>query len=576
MKISKKIISTILAVTLFSSISINAFALIPEYAEEYTNLPTTKYEKVFDDVKKSYWAFDYIMEMVNRGVLSGYPNGKFYPDNTITRAEFSKIMCIASGITVTNTVTTSYKDVKPTDWYAPYVEAGKYYLSGYISNNERYYLPETNALREDIAVALVKLKGYDTSLADESILKTMFKDYQSISQGARKYVAVAVENGLISGYDDDTFRGQDTVTRAEAATLLWRAYQYGNGNKVFDKEELDLPVQTPVPETIITIEKEDDDDKVENDETDTSSKEESTLIDNKDEEELPESEYLYELKTIGTGITDVETMIAFSNGVFFMSDDVVYEVTKDGNTVNVLLDGNDMDYLGGGEISKAEKSYLKTFVRYLGYDPLSDERYCILSQTVGDCPILLYNIDTGEYIDITKIMRSKEVECYSNLGFAPDESFLLDEFGNIVISQTIIDYVNNKVYGFQAGSQGSCTQLFVDNNIYIPSKSIGINIYKYNKRTGLADEKLDYFIPEKSNFISADNKYFYFRTDSGNIYRVDTNGDSELLFGVDDIDNVDGRLINIGSIKYLTSVISNGVIYYWDVNYNSIRQLSHK
>ena len=84
---------------------------------------------------------------------------------------------------------------------------------------------------------------------DLSILKTMFTDWQSISTGAQKYVAVAVEKGLISGYEDNTFRGQSGITRAETATLLWRAYQYGNGNKDFEqtgnnmqKEELTPPV----------------------------------------------------------------------------------------------------------------------------------------------------------------------------------------------------------------------------------------------------------------------------------------------------------------------------------------------
>ena len=642
----KKLFSLIISIIItFPTIpSVTAYECNDTYATDTDSIYIVNY----DDVPKSHWAYQYIMDMSNKGILSGYGDGYFGPENTITRAQFATIMCNAAKLETYPVSDTSYVDVSTSDWFAQSVEAAKYYLSGYIYDGKKYYKPNENAVREDIAVALVKLKGYDVSNYNETELKTKFTDWQSISKDARKYVYAAVKNNLIDGYDDNTFRGQASITRAEAATLFWKSYQFGNDNKVFEKEVFETippaptikPTTSPVPTEDISVEQKLElslnipntqytlkpNESIEfivnigyniygeyepiitgNTEIISSSTQKSNNMTTKNiytTKELapgkyeltfsitdeikthtktvnitviePEPEYLYELKTIGTGVTDIETMIAFSDGAFFMSDDVVYEVTKDGNTVNVLLDGNDMDYLGGGEISKAEKSYLKTFVRYLGYDPLSDERYCILSQTIGNCPILLYNIDTGEYIDITKIMRSKEVERYSNLRFAPDESFLLDEFGNIVISQTIIDYVNNKVYGFQAGSQGSCTQLFVDNNIYIPSKSMGINIYKYNKRTGLADEKLDYFIPEKSNFISADNKYFYFRTDSGNIYRVDTNGDSELLFGVDDIDNVDGRLINIGSIKYLTSVISNGVIYYWDVNYNSIRQLSHK
>ncbi len=236
MKCKKQIIAVMLIISLFAVNTVAVFAALPGYGEEYANQPSTSYSQIFHDVNKNHWAFEYIMEMNSRGVLSGYPNGNFYPENTITRAEFAKIMCLAAGLKVSAVYQTSYSDVETSAWYAPYVETGKYYLSGYISGEKSYYKPDSNALREDIAVALVKLKGYDTSVYDESILKVMFTDWQSISEGARKYVAVAVEKGLISGYEDNTFRGQATLTRAEASTLMWRAYQYGSENKVFDEK----------------------------------------------------------------------------------------------------------------------------------------------------------------------------------------------------------------------------------------------------------------------------------------------------------------------------------------------------
>ena len=96
---------------------------------------------------------------------------------------------------------------------------------------QNYFRPNNYALREDIAVALVKLKGYDTKNTNQNILQTMFSDYDSISESAKPYVATAVDRGLVSGYDDGTFKGQDSITRAEAAAMLWRAYQYGNDNK---------------------------------------------------------------------------------------------------------------------------------------------------------------------------------------------------------------------------------------------------------------------------------------------------------------------------------------------------------
>lgn len=243
---NKKFYSIVLVLAMMLSMVSPAFAAVVNYGEELENMPSTSYAQRFSDVPKSYWAFGYIAEMVERGVLSGYPDGYFRPDRNVTRAEFAKIMTSAAGIQITQPAYSSFDDVRTGDWYSPYVEAAKYYLSGYETYYGYYYMPNDMALREDIAVAMVKLKGYDTTGYDLSVLQAMFTDWQSISSDARKYVAIAVEKGLISGYDDSTFRGQDSITRAEAATLLWRAYQYGNDNKSFAGE---ASTPTPAPTT---------------------------------------------------------------------------------------------------------------------------------------------------------------------------------------------------------------------------------------------------------------------------------------------------------------------------------------
>lgn len=204
-------------------------------SEEMKNAPQNMYEQKFSDVATTHWAFSYIAEMSNRGVLSGYPDGKFYPNSQVTRAEFAKIMTSAAGLILANPTEQIFEDVKTTDWHAPYVHTAKDFLGSYILSGKSYYYPNSPALREDIAVALVKLKGYSTAGNDTSAVAKMFKDSSSISENAKVYVATAVDNGLISGYEDGTFRGQNSITRAEAATLLWRAYQQGNANKNFDE-----------------------------------------------------------------------------------------------------------------------------------------------------------------------------------------------------------------------------------------------------------------------------------------------------------------------------------------------------
>ncbi|ALS24620.1 S-layer homology domain-containing protein [Paenibacillus naphthalenovorans] len=225
-----------------------ASAALPEYGEEWQNAPANSPTVSFTDLPPTHWAYKYIAEMVNRKVIDGYPDKKFRPDNTIIRAEFAKIMLTASGIQAKKVNYSSFSDIPVTNWASPFVEAVKDYMSGYrTASGEYIFNPASPALREDITVALVKLKGYDMSrLPDHSTIQAMFKDYDGISESAKDYVAIAVENGLVSGFPDETFRPQATVTRAEATVMLWRAFQFGNDNKTIGGEQTTTPSVPPV------------------------------------------------------------------------------------------------------------------------------------------------------------------------------------------------------------------------------------------------------------------------------------------------------------------------------------------
>lgn len=236
----KKVWQRIMALLLCISVVPTAFAV--EYGTE--NNPDEKvYAQNFADVPTDHWAFQYIAELVERGAINGYPDGNFYPNETVTRDQFAKIMVKAAGLTAAPASSSSFADVPLTHWASPFVETAKAYMTAYKSaSGQLLFKPNEGALREDIAVAVVMLKGYDTRLADLSLLNVMFSDVDTISEAAKPYVALAVENGIISGYpgkngEKGTFGGQRTIARSEAAAILWRAFQYGDDTKVIPGEE---------------------------------------------------------------------------------------------------------------------------------------------------------------------------------------------------------------------------------------------------------------------------------------------------------------------------------------------------
>lgn len=201
----------------------------------------------FSDVSPNHWAYDYIEELSSRGAIDGYPDGKFYPEKTVTREEFAKIMVMAAGLVPQPAAESTYADVSLKHWSSPYIETARPYMTAYQSMGQLYFYPFSGALREDMAVAVVKLRGFDPTKADLSLLPAMFNDLSSISEVARPYVALAVEQGIINGYNDGTFRGQGTITRAEAAAILYRAFQQPAGDKVIPDDLLPTPSPEPSP-----------------------------------------------------------------------------------------------------------------------------------------------------------------------------------------------------------------------------------------------------------------------------------------------------------------------------------------
>ncbi len=72
----------------------------------------------FSDISSSHWAADYIRTAAGQGIVSGYPDGTFRPDQTVTRAEAAKILNRITGRDTCKVgeYQTSFADVRPGYW----------------------------------------------------------------------------------------------------------------------------------------------------------------------------------------------------------------------------------------------------------------------------------------------------------------------------------------------------------------------------------------------------------------------------------------------------------------------------
>lgn len=175
----------------------------------------------FSDIGPGHWAAKAIREMAKRKVITGMGNNEFAPNAQVTRAQFATMLVKALGLPVTDPATRTFADVGPQEWCYKYVEAAKDYLTGYKTQaGTLLFHPSIPAVREDMAVAIVKARGLSPA-TDLSVLNS-FSDKDSISEQIKPYVAAAVNAGLMKGYDNGTFRPQGKLTRAEAAALLYK------------------------------------------------------------------------------------------------------------------------------------------------------------------------------------------------------------------------------------------------------------------------------------------------------------------------------------------------------------------
>ena len=171
----------------------------------------------FPDVA-GHWAQGYIATLAGRGILSGYPDGTFRPDGTITRLEFAAVLAKAKGLS-SKAKTPYFSDVGEDSWGFPYVQA---LAEARVLHPEDYggrLSPDSPITRVEIATMLVRAAGLEGEVGKEGVL-TSFSD--TVPAWARGYVAVALDHGLVTGYDDGTFGASRNATRAEAGLMVLR------------------------------------------------------------------------------------------------------------------------------------------------------------------------------------------------------------------------------------------------------------------------------------------------------------------------------------------------------------------
>lgn len=180
--------------------------------------PSVIETKTLEDVG-GHWAEVTINDLYNKGIVSGSEN-KFYPNNNITRAEFCTLIVKAFYEGKTGS-TAEFYDVNPDNWYYTYV--GFLSAKGLVSGmGDGTFGAGKNITRQDMAAIVARVLSDLGKNATATREMATFTDAADIASYSVDAVEMLYKAEVISGYGDGSFMPKANLTKAEAATVIYK------------------------------------------------------------------------------------------------------------------------------------------------------------------------------------------------------------------------------------------------------------------------------------------------------------------------------------------------------------------
>ncbi|MCD8024104.1 MAG: S-layer homology domain-containing protein [Candidatus Gastranaerophilales bacterium] len=174
----------------------------------------------YPDVPNGYWASDDINRLTEQCVVVGYPDNLFKPNKNISRAEMASM--VVKGYNLENTPMTTegdFKDVSKNHW--GYEAINKGVSSDMLAGHPDGKFYPNNPITRSEAMTIIS-KGIncpmDSCKADEILGK--YQDGAQVPSWARECVAKAIDNGALKDSASSKIRPQDKATRAEVSSML--------------------------------------------------------------------------------------------------------------------------------------------------------------------------------------------------------------------------------------------------------------------------------------------------------------------------------------------------------------------
>ena len=170
----------------------------------------------YSDLESAAWAREYILKLTEKGIVNGDGNGRFNPNDYVTREQLVKMLS-AAYLSDVGPESEDFSDAVKTEYY--YIHIMKARNAGLvIGRPDGSFGVGEKITRQDAAVMIYRLLAKNGKAAVGA--NAAFSDFSEVADYAAEAVLCLCEIGIINGFDDGTFKPAAYLTRAEAAKLI--------------------------------------------------------------------------------------------------------------------------------------------------------------------------------------------------------------------------------------------------------------------------------------------------------------------------------------------------------------------
>ncbi|WP_088104846.1 S-layer homology domain-containing protein [Halalkalibacter urbisdiaboli] len=185
-------------------------------------------EVSFNDLSETYWAKDYLEKLAAKHIFKGNPDGSVKPKDSITRAELAVLIKRSLALQSGDAYTGTFIDVKGQEWYVnELMPVIKREVVRGLGNGK--FAPNDKVTRQEAVVMISRamdIVGFDAAQLDISKTTAMFTDEEAIASWAKEDVERLIQANIMEGRNDGRFDPKAPTTRAEMAKMVDELLQF--------------------------------------------------------------------------------------------------------------------------------------------------------------------------------------------------------------------------------------------------------------------------------------------------------------------------------------------------------------